>query len=201
MKNKIILLVTNLVILLLLSSQTYALSNSISETASGGSTYTLSVIVDYIEVDVDSDYSVMIKLTVNSFGTDISDFHDIVLYAKIEGGTFIKTDHSAASLITSVSGETQAVFNFKLENIPTNELSVFGKAYFRENKSWDIDPETTTMWFDAFSITVETESITVETESTTVETESTTVETDSLSISLTILSISAISLSLRKRKK
>ena len=154
MRIKILFGIFTIILLSILPFHVFALSNTVQGTATGGSTFTLTVTVDDTKVKDGSKYTVMVKLTANSFAADTSDFNYIVLYAKIEGGTYIRTNDSSASLINTVGGETSAVFVFLPQDVPIKELAVSAKAFFRENLAWEFDPETTNAWFNAFALTV-----------------------------------------------
>jgi len=122
---------------------------------------------------VDKTYVISIEITLLSFGSSISDFHDIVLYLRIEG-TFVYLTQQSPGLgkIDFIGGAYSHTFFATSNSTFESSFKVEMDATFRENEAFAFDPATETGWYYVtryFSSTTGTyTSIVTQTDTTTV---------------------------------
>ncbi len=119
-------------------------TNTTSETTDTGSEWKFDIDVDTVSFSASKYFEVTVTLTAVSFGKDISDFHDIILYAKIEENQTRK----AAKFYGSVKfrGTYSSTFYFSMHDINSEIANLYARATFRENKDIAFDPSIDTGW-------------------------------------------------------
>jgi hypothetical protein len=132
--------------------------NSITEDTTEGSNYTLTILVDKIETEIYSNFTVFIELLINQFGSDTVGFTEVKLHAKLEGGAYLRTQIIKVSDIIYESTGSNAGFVFNISINVAEQFSVFGRAEFYENITGsDVGEHIYSDWFEGHIIDVEAE--------------------------------------------
>ena len=126
-------------------------SNKIS---SGGSSYTLYLDLDTTSWTRENTYYLYVGLIVNSFGSGIYDFHEIVLWMKFDDGSgYTVVAESEWGMIDTEGDYYEKGWYFVPSEVTVDSFSIYIGSEFWEDVGWG-DPYTYDGWTKMVDITV-----------------------------------------------
>ncbi len=150
MKKKHISILCLTFIILLIPTQTSAIS--IAETETDGTVYKVTANFKYTYVN-GSLFDLSLELEAVTFGTlegVIVGFYDIVVDISISGESVFLTDNTTLSDINVEGGSSNTALSYNLSGIPFEQFAVATLYSFKGNNTQGEDPDYSFLWIPGF---------------------------------------------------